>query len=968
MDTYALTGYLRYPAAAPYSSAGISSATVNLSGAATSSTTTNASGYYSFNYLWAGSYTSTPGADPEFSFAPASSNQTLGPTATNVNFTGTPQGSITGTTTFAGSGYNSVTITVTGPWGFSTTTAGAGNFSISNVADGNYTITPSYSLPPAQSFTPANRSITITNGSTSSAQDFAFTLYSLGGTVTLPAAAPHNSDPLSGVTINLTGGLSASTSSDAAGAYSFSSLWTYNGWTITPSHANFTFSPINRTRNTPPSNAVQNFTATPRGALSGSVSWPNHASLPGVTMTATGQGGAPNYTYTASTSGAYTISPVFPDTYNLAPALAGQTFTPASRAPVVTNATVGSQDFTVDTYGITGNIYLPAFAPYNSDPIASIQIDSSGMEVINESTDSTGQYIFAFLLAGSYTITPTATPSYTFAPASYNKTVGPSSAGNNIVATPNGSVSGTVSWPGHGGLNGVTVSMTGVNNGYTFSTTTAGAGNYSFTNVIDDVYNMTLTYGTNTFTPSAAPYNFTLSNGSALTRNFSINTYTISGQITRACQAHSGVTVDLTGAETLTTTTSGTGAYSFSNLLNGNYTVTPSLSNFTFDPGSRAVTISNASATGRNFYSLYDLTHTMTVNVVLADGRNVQFIRVTPTGTNPHAGFSTGSPAPQVTDVNGQVVFAGLDDACNYSLALSVEPPINPLAFSFPVNPTLVSTVITDRTVTITIIKNWFDIEGFVTDSSGSGVNGVTIDLTGLETRTTTTSTDPDTGRDGWYQYLSLDNGLYWLTPSSAGNGFAPSEREVNINEGDMPEQNFVLYPGLFSVSGSVSQANGTPLAGVTVTMQSQTAPLTAVSAADGSYTIANIPYGSHLFLPTLAGYWFTPSGRTVNVTGNVGGVTFVGNTSSAGGGLGTVSGFCLRPNGTGIGGTTMTLSGNGTRQASTNGVGFYIFVDVPNSAAYTLAPNRSGFTFAPLSAAVTVANNHVVVADFVGN
>jgi hypothetical protein len=356
--------------------------------------------------------------------------------------------------------------------------------------------------------------------------------------------------------------------------------------------------------------------------------------------------------------------------------------------------------------------------------------------------------------------------------------------------------------------------------------------------------------------------------------------------------------------------------------------------------------------------------------VQLADGRKVQFIRITPTGTNPHSGFSTANPAAQVTDVNGQVVFSGLDDACNYSLALSVEPPINPLAFTFPTNPYVVSTVISDRNVTITIIKNWFDIEGFVTDTSGAGVNGVTIDLTGLETRSTTTSTDPDTGRDGWYQYLSLDNGLYWLTPSSAGNGFVPTEREVNINEGDMPEQNFVLHTGLYLANGSVTLPDGTPLAGVTVTMQSQTAPLSAVTDAAGVFSINNVPYGEHLFVPDLAGYYFTPPGNTVFIDGNVGNINFMAHQSSVGGGIGAVSGQCMRPNGTGIAGVTMTLEGNGqTYQASSNGLGFYLFEDVPNFANYTMTPYRAGYTFTPASVnPVAVSDNHVVVADFEGN
>ncbi len=64
-----------------------------------------------------------------------------------------------------------------------------------------------------------------------------------------------------------------------------------------------------------------------------------------------------------------------------------------------------------------------------------------------------------------------------------------------------------------------------------------------------------------------------------------------------------GVTMNLTGAATATTTTATGGTYTFAGLANGSYTVTPSLSGYTFSPTSIAVTISGANQTGKNFTS-----------------------------------------------------------------------------------------------------------------------------------------------------------------------------------------------------------------------------------------------------------------------------------------------------------------------------------------------------------------------------
>jgi hypothetical protein len=76
-------------------------------------------------------------------------------------------------------------------------------------------------------------------------------------------------------------------------------------------------------------------------------------------------------------------------------------------------------------------------------------------------------------------------------------------------------------------------------------------------------------------------------------------TFSISGQITASGSGLSGVTVALnTGS---TTPTDNNGNYSFSGLVNGTYTVTPSRSGYTFTPASQSVTINGANKTGVNF-------------------------------------------------------------------------------------------------------------------------------------------------------------------------------------------------------------------------------------------------------------------------------------------------------------------------------------------------------------------------------
>ncbi|MFD0725332.1 pre-peptidase C-terminal domain-containing protein [Lysobacter brunescens] len=76
-------------------------------------------------------------------------------------------------------------------------------------------------------------------------------------------------------------------------------------------------------------------------------------------------------------------------------------------------------------------------------------------------------------------------------------------------------------------------------------------------------------------------------------------TYSISGTVTNSAGTGiAGVTVSNGSASA---TTSSTGAYTLPGLANGTYTLTPSLSGYTFSPVSRSVTVNGANVTGQTF-------------------------------------------------------------------------------------------------------------------------------------------------------------------------------------------------------------------------------------------------------------------------------------------------------------------------------------------------------------------------------
>jgi len=78
-------------------------------------------------------------------------------------------------------------------------------------------------------------------------------------------------------------------------------------------------------------------------------------------------------------------------------------------------------------------------------------------------------------------------------------------------------------------------------------------------------------------------------------------TYSISGTIKIGVGSElQGVTVELTGAKSVMTSTDANGKYTFYGLENGTYTITPTMTGYTFSPSSLSVTVSGANATGNN--------------------------------------------------------------------------------------------------------------------------------------------------------------------------------------------------------------------------------------------------------------------------------------------------------------------------------------------------------------------------------
>lgn len=233
--------------------------------------------------------------------------------------------------------------------------------------------------------------------------------------------------------------------------------------------------------------------------------------------------------------------------------------------------------------------------------IGSAMVTLTGTATGTITANSKGTYTFRQLKPGNYVVSPSLS-GYTFNPVSTAV-----SLTNTNIASINFTATAVV--PAETSL---------VATPATFSLTAAGATEQlhveaTYSNETSENVTNTATYAcnnTSVATVSQGGLVTAVGNGSAtiiasygnlasrvsVTVNIPGVTYSLSGSA-----GIGSATVSLTGASSATTTASSTGAYSFSTLAPGNYTITPSLSGYTFSPTSQSATITNANVSSVNF-------------------------------------------------------------------------------------------------------------------------------------------------------------------------------------------------------------------------------------------------------------------------------------------------------------------------------------------------------------------------------
>ncbi|HWQ46253.1 MAG TPA: carboxypeptidase regulatory-like domain-containing protein [Longilinea sp.] len=258
------------------------------------------------------------------------------------------------------------------------------------------------------------------------------TTYTISGTI-----KDSGNSPLSGVTVS-TGG--TSTTTDGSGNYTLT-LPT-GSYTLTATKSGYSCSAgFSQPVNLPPSLTGKNFTCT-AGITTYSISGQVTAGglpLAGVVVSA----GSKNATSDAS--GNYTITEVPAGSYTLTASKSGYSCSAGFSQPVSLPPSLTGKNFTCTvnpTYMITGTI-----RDEGGNPMTGVTVTLEG--VTSFTTNSSGQYTFSGLGAGSYKVTPSY-QGYAFTPASRTIVVPPNAANQDFTAVNslilNGSFESDTAW------------------------------------------------------------------------------------------------------------------------------------------------------------------------------------------------------------------------------------------------------------------------------------------------------------------------------------------------------------------------------------------------------------------------------------------------------------------------------------------------------------------------------------------
>lgn len=494
------------------------------------STTTDASGGYSFQNVEAGSYVvSISGVPSDVSFPSTSKAAVVSSSSQSVtvNFSGMriATSSIVGSVTASGSALSGVTVTVSGSGSGSDETDADGQYAITGLVAGSYTVTISGFDASKYNFSSASKSANVGVGETAVVSFQG----SEAATGTLTVTVTVDGQGRSGVAASITGPADRSGTTGANGQAVFNNLprGAYSVSITNPDPSNISFDRTNTSATISEigGSATASFEGSTitNASISGRVyvdlnkngTFDSGTDMPFDGLTVSLSGAATTTATTASdgtysfgmlAAGSYTASVTNPDPSAYTFDQTSQNFTlTASQAATANFRAIERRDGSIG-----GRVWFDngdgVFTSVD-EPAANFSISISGPEAKTTTTSSTGQFSFSGLLLGEYEVTCDNCDA-TFAPTSpvtVNLTASAPTASQDFVSEQGqGTISGQLYIDGNENntldpnvdaeypLAGVKITLEGPEVGQTTSLDTDADGRYSFGNLRPGNYNVSI--------------------------------------------------------------------------------------------------------------------------------------------------------------------------------------------------------------------------------------------------------------------------------------------------------------------------------------------------------------------------------------------------------------------------------------------------------------------------------------------
>ena len=132
-------------------------------------------------------------------------------------------------------------------------------------------------------------------------------------------------------------------------------------------------------------------------------------------------------------------------------------------------------------------------------------------------------------------------------------------------------------------------------------------------------------------------------------------------------------------------------------------------------------------------------------------------------------------------------------------------------------------------------------VSGFVLDANGEGIDGALVNASNGSSWASN-YTDP-----GYYEIHGLSEGNYNLTVTK-NSWYIGETKSVSVSGGASTTQNLTMQNAPGSVSGSVGDADGAPIAGATVSLANENGTYSNTTGETGRFTVYGVPFGAYSF------------------------------------------------------------------------------------------------------------------------